>query len=632
MGAGSEAQNRMVKDWLTRVDSGQLRLPSFQRGVAWDPARVVSLLNTIIHDLPLGVALVLNVGDKEQFVSRPLESAPDTSESVTEHLLDGQQRLTALYRALRDNNPKQTYFIHFPELDVDPLNEDAGASVRRQNRWVGNSGSRLPLWVDSPKECLLRGLVPVRLLDPTFEGTSEWVEAATAHLEPGADVQDAAVLRSAMKKSSECRDKIKSLISDKRETVKHFNLPYLRLPSSTSKDTALGVFVNMNTNAKPLKPHDIVVAELEGVTGRRLKEMQAALDQQMPRLKDYVSLDSAVLQTSALLQGKLPNQRGFFDMDYYEFVENWEKMCEGLRRAIQIVENMQIFDSERLPSAVPIPVMAALLASEAAEGDRRATVDKLMRKYAWRSFFTNRYEATAASRAYADHRALLAVLAERKPESSVPVLDHEQHPLPTNKELRGAAWPKAKRSLSRAILAASTYFGARDFADDTAISLQNVSQREYHHIFPDKLLRDAGLESMLALNCARITWKTNRTIGRTDPITYLEERAQRAPGDRDIEARLTSHLVPYDLVKDAGPYDQPAGAELREAVEPDFGAFLNRRAEVISTFMVAVCNGEQPHLQEVIDRSGRSARVAPNFEPDQSLQQNQGGLVGSSRH
>lgn len=601
MGAGSEAQNRMVKDWLVRVDSGQLRLPSFQRGVAWDPARVVSLLNTIIHDLPLGVALVLNVGDKEQFVSRPLESAPDTSEQVTEHLLDGQQRLTALYRALRDNHPKLTYFIHFPELDDDPQNDDADVSVRKQGRWSDKSGTRFPIWVDSPTESLRRGLIPVRLLDPTFEGSNEWVEEATAQLEPGEDVKDASEMRAAMKHATEVRDKLKSLISEKRETVKHFNLPYLRLPASTSKDTALSVFVNMNTNAKPLKPYDIVVAELEGATGHRLKEMETALNEQQPRLKGYLTLDNAVLQTAALMQGKLPNQRGFFDMDYHVFVENWHKMCNGLRRSIQVIESMRIFDNERLPSAIPIPVIAALLADEPEVGDRRATVDKLMRMYAWRSFFTNRYEATAASRAYVDYRALMTVLSDEKPYSSVPVLDYEQYPLPTAKELTGANWPKAKRSLSRAILAASTYFGARDFADDTEISAENVVKREYHHIFPDKLLADAGINSMLALNCALITWKTNRTIGRSDPIAYLEDRAQKAPDLRDIEARLTSHLVPYEIVKNSGPYAQPAGDELHAAVEPDFTTFLDRRAELVLKFMTSVSNGELPNLRDIVD-------------------------------
>ena len=135
MGVGSEAQNRTVNDWLISIDRGQLRLPSFQRGVAWEPKRVISMLDTIIHDLPLGVALVLNVGAKERFVSRPLLSAPATAEAVTEHLLDGQQRLTALYRALRDNDDAQTYFVHFPELDDDPRNDDEAVSIRPDRRW-----------------------------------------------------------------------------------------------------------------------------------------------------------------------------------------------------------------------------------------------------------------------------------------------------------------------------------------------------------------------------------------------------------------------------------------------------------------------------------------------------------------
>lgn len=223
-----------------------------------------------------------------------------------------------------------------------------------------------------------------------------------------------------------------------------------------------------------------------------------------------------------------------------------------------------------------------------------------MRKYAWRSFFTNRYEATAASRAYSDFRGLQTVLNEGKADSVVPVLDDEQYPLPSQKELFNAGWPKAKRSLSRAVLAASTYFGARDFADDTSLSPDNVVRREYHHIFPDKLLSDAGLNSMLALNCALITWKTNRTIGRSDPIAYLEDRADKAPDARDIEARLTSHLVPYPEIKDAGPYGQPAGDELRAAVEPDFTAFIRRRADLVTDFMKLVCDGIQPSLHDVI--------------------------------
>lgn len=600
MGAGSEAQNRTLNDWLVSIDMGKLRLPSFQRGVAWEPKRVRSMLETITHDLPLGVALVLNVGDKEQFVSRALHTAPDTSEAVTEHLLDGQQRLTALYRALRDNDDKYTYFLHVPELDDEPRNDDEEESVRVVKRWRDKNDARFPIWADSPRDCLYRGLIPVRLLDPTRDETAEWVEHATAYLEPSEDVADIVEYKRLLVEATAFRDRLKKLIAERRETVRHFNLPYLRLPATTTKDIALSVFVNMNTNAKPLSAYDIVVAELEGATGRRLKEMEAELDVTLPRLRHLIDLDSAVLQTSALLQGKVPSQRGYFDMDYSVFVENWGRMTRGLRRAVETVESMRIFDGERLPSAIPVPVIAALLADEPEEGDRRAVVDRLMRKYAWRSFFTNRYEATAASRAAADHKALAEVLAGGD-EANVPVFDEDLFPLPGVRELRNASWPKQRRSVPRAILAAANYFGARDFADDTAISAENVTRREYHHVFPNQLLTEAGLDSMLALNCVLITWKTNRTIGRLDPITYLERRAEFAPEPRDIKDRLESHLVPYTVVAAAGPYEQPAGSELRAAVHPDFEEFLDQRARMVQRFMEAVCSGQQPHLRDTVD-------------------------------
>lgn len=599
MGAGSEAQNRTVKDWLVSIDRGQLRLPSFQRGVAWEPKRVVSMLNTIIHDLPLGVALVLNVGDKEQFVSRALVSAPETNELPTEHLLDGQQRLTALYRALRDNDKLLTYFVHFPKLDEDPRNDEETISIRHFRRWEGSDGTMYPLWVDSPEECLRRGLVPVRLFDPAADDTSSWVQGATGHREPGDDVTDIAEFRALSAEVTELRDNLKKLIGEKREVVSHFNLPYLRLPATTSKEIALSVFVNMNTNAKPLSAYDIVVAELEGATGQRLKEMEADLDVELPRLGKYLSLDNAVLQTSALLQGKAPNQRGYFEMDYTVFVENWSKMTRGLRRAIETVESLRIFDGERLPTAIPIPVIAALLADEPETGDRRGLVDKIVRRYAWRSFFTNRYEATAATRAAADHKGLTLLLGGDD-AAVIPVFDDDLFPLPNIRELKVAGWAKSKSSVSRAILASANYFGARDFADDTTISAENVTKREYHHVFPNQLLIEAGIDSMKALNCVLITWKTNRTIGRLDPITYLEKRAENAPDTRDIKERLESHLVPYELIATAGPYPQPSGTELQVAVQPDFDAFMDQRAMLVHRFMTAVCSGQQPHLRDVL--------------------------------
>jgi uncharacterized protein with ParB-like and HNH nuclease domain len=88
-----EARNRKLEDWYGKIKRSEIKLPRFQRFEAWDQRRIVSLLEVVIHNLPMGITLVLDVGEKEKFVSRFLETSPTTEGRVFEHLLDGQQRL-----------------------------------------------------------------------------------------------------------------------------------------------------------------------------------------------------------------------------------------------------------------------------------------------------------------------------------------------------------------------------------------------------------------------------------------------------------------------------------------------------------------------------------------------------------
>lgn len=174
------------------------------------------------------------------------------------------------------------------------------------------------------------------------------------------------------------------------------------------------MFVNMNTNSKPLSPYDIIVAEVEGVMGQSLHALQDALDKKDPNVARYSELSDMILTTSALLQNALPNQRGAWDMDKRVMVNNWKVMERGLGRMAEFLKNEGIYDRQRLPTNAVLAVIAALYAEIPESGDKRGQNELLLKKYLWHSFFTDRYENAAATRAYSDFIALRKVVREEK--------------------------------------------------------------------------------------------------------------------------------------------------------------------------------------------------------------------------
>lgn len=107
--------------------------------------------------------------------------------------------------------------------------------------------------------------------------------------------------------------------------VANYNLSYLSLPSNTDKSVPLEVFINMNTNSKPLYTYDIVVAEVENIMGKSLHDLESELNERPPEVSRYSPRSEVVLTTSSLLQGYFSDQRGVWDMDKRQMVEKWDK-------------------------------------------------------------------------------------------------------------------------------------------------------------------------------------------------------------------------------------------------------------------------------------------------------------------
>lgn len=568
-----EARSKTIEAWFSMIEQGQVKLPRFQRHEAWRPHQIAGLFENILRSpsLPIGVLLVLEVGDKELFHSRPIVGAPKSDGRPSMHILDGQQRMTALWRSLTDNYKDLKVFVRLspaneaggPEA-VSEDDEDGGRLIEIEKRWE-QKGVRKPVWADDDVACIKRGLAPISIFRPSSVGEASF-KAWRDHLRAG----------------NAFTDEIGDLANELRKRVLGYTLPFLSLPVGTSRETALEVFINMNTSASPLKDYDIVVAQVEEGVGESLHDKVEVLLQSAPAAKDYGRIEDILLAMTALLLDRPPIKKTYLEDDFGKGLANvWPKVVAGIERGLQFLSDEALFNEKTLPSDVAVYLTCALWAVAAnLKLDQEGNARQLIRKVLWRACFTHRYGKTSATRAYADFKALKGVIDGTTPNAPCELFDTAAFRLPGTEEIRVAGWPGRKDRLPRAILATSLRRKAQDFADGTPIGRNNITARELDHLYSCgylKVDRDDPLANR-ALNCALITGVTNRNKSAAAPSDYIAKRAKAANlGEETVRWRLATHLIPY-----------------AELVSDNYETFLDARAQLIEADMKALCEGVEP--------------------------------------
>jgi len=147
------------------------------------------------------------------------------------------------------------------------------------------------------------------------------------------------------------------------------------------------------------------------------------------------------------------------------------------------------------------------------------------------------------------------------------------------------------------VLAVACRLGASDFASGDQLTSDNIKGRHYHHIYPDALLKEAGINSFFAMNCALIDDKTNYKIGRKDPKRYLMDRYKWTT-ETIVSDRLQSHLIPIKELETGG-YENLSDSEKNIKVAADFKAFIRRRAELIFKAVKQLAEGRQLSASEI---------------------------------
>lgn len=98
----SKRYNELIND----VQTGRIKIPQFQREFVWDLKRTAKLLDSIIRGYPIGTFIFWRTTERLRMISvlgSIVTRIPDDYEMI-DYVLDGQQRITSLFVALKGEN------------------------------------------------------------------------------------------------------------------------------------------------------------------------------------------------------------------------------------------------------------------------------------------------------------------------------------------------------------------------------------------------------------------------------------------------------------------------------------------------------------------------------------------------
>ena len=250
----------LLKNLLEDVGTGKIQLPNFQRGWVWDDNRIRDLLISVSRGFPIGAVMTLDVGGDVQFQSRLIEGVASGVQAVKEqYLLDGQQRLTSLYQALRYEHPvntryrpggsrftKRWYYIDIQKaLDSETDRDETIISVPEDRVVRSNFGRKITWDLSSPEREYEHHMIPT---EKVMEGM-RWGFKYGQYWQKRGDHP-----------AGDPFDYFEQFDSCVIENFSSYQLPVINLGKETRKEAVCTVFEKVNTGGITLSVFELVTA------------------------------------------------------------------------------------------------------------------------------------------------------------------------------------------------------------------------------------------------------------------------------------------------------------------------------------------------------------------------------------
>ncbi|OLZ56153.1 GmrSD restriction endonuclease domain-containing protein [Amycolatopsis keratiniphila] len=579
---------------LDQAKAGALQLPDFQRGWVWDDNHISSLLASVSLSYPIGAVMTLQTGNPDvRFRPRPLEGVELTSPVEPEFLLlDGQQRMTSLYLALRSGAPVQT---------KDARNNVSRSYFADIKACIDPAKDRDEAIVSVPEDGVIRTFRGETILDVS---TSE-AQIAAEMFPLGIIMDYAATMEWQLaylgKGPGQPEERLKTWTAFNGAVINafvHYQVPTIALIRSTPKEAVCQVFEKVNTGGVSLTVFELLTAtyaaddfNVRGDWDARKKELSAhrllsgfeatdflqilTLLSTFDRRKAYLA-DGLGDDKAPAVSCKRRDMLRLELADYRKWADNATK---ALQRVVRFLHGEHVYRANDLPYATQLVPLTAILVvlGDTAEG---LGVRQKLQQWYWCGVFGEMYGGSTETRFANDLPDVVAWVTEGGPEPrTVREAQFQAERLLTLRTRNSAAY--------KGIYAMLMKRGGRDFRTGETIDVQAYLDDaiDVHHIFPQRWCSANGIADAIAnsiVNKTAIDARTNHRIGSNAPSKYL---ARIQSGDKvsatDLDAIIRSHDIDTVALRgdDFPAFFNSRFERLLKQIEEAMGKPVNRSAD-----------------------------------------------------
>lgn len=546
-----------LNNLLSDLERGRFVIPDFQREFEWEAWDVRDLIKSIFQDYYIGTLLLWEVKDDntKTLACEPIRGN-NTKGNENHIVLDGQQRLTAMYTAFfspdialsHKKYKKATFYVEIQKLESEFEDEAF---------FYFFSNKKEKYYSDEIKQ-FNEHVFPLKIFGKGGFEIISWINRYKSYWQEKLNNcetdKEKLKVDEILKNAASFEDRM-------NEVFNRYTVAYILLDGSIDIKKVCEIFTQINSKGIKLDIFDLLNAILKPHDDLRLKELwrensHLITYSEDQKLKVYVlQIMSIWLQNYCApkyLYYLVPNSKKVIRhkdgtreetrliKSSEEFKNHWHKAFKALNKGFKILSNSKDYgaiNSRFLPYLTLTPLFSAInhLIDNKQEINKQDAKQKLKLFY-WANIFTQNYSGSTESKSARDYVLLQNWFNNNDKEPEV-IQDFKRR----YKDLNLINEKSQGSSIYKAILNLIVLNNSRDFI---SYDLPDYSELDDHHIVPNSWGKKNNIENINSiLNRTLITSVSNRKVIRDRlPNEYLKEMIE-TQGESETIDLLKGHFI-----------------------------------------------------------------------------------------